>query len=109
MKGQARATARDLSKTNINNMSDEEFKAIIRTLSGLEKRTEDISDTLSTEIKEVKNSQSQRKSAINRIINRLDVKNSRLDEAEERINDLEDKVMESNALDKREKNYATKE
>lgn len=52
MKGQDKDTTRNLSKTNINNMSDEEFKArIIRTLNELEKGIEDISDTLFMEIK----------------------------------------------------------
>ena len=42
--------ARDLSKTDISNMPDNEFKAmIIRTLTRLEKRVEDISKTLTTE------------------------------------------------------------
>ena len=39
MKEQDKATARDLSKTNINNMADGEFKTIIITiLTGLEKK-----------------------------------------------------------------------
>ena len=39
-------------KTDISNMSDREFKAvIIRILTGLEKRVEDMSDTLNTEIR----------------------------------------------------------
>ena len=39
-------------KTDVSNMSDREFKAvIIRILTGLEKRVEDMSDTLNTEIR----------------------------------------------------------
>lgn len=46
--------ARDLSKTDINNMPDGEFKStIIRILTGFEKRIKDISETLTTEIKEL--------------------------------------------------------
>lgn len=38
--------ARDLSKTDITNMTNREFKAMIpRILSGLEKRVEDMSET----------------------------------------------------------------
>ena len=84
MKEQDHTTARDLSKTDISNMPDGEFKAtIIRILTGLEKRIEDISETLTTEIKELKKNQSEMKNAINEIGNRLDAMNSRLEEAEE--------------------------
>jgi len=42
-KEQEKVIARDLIKTNISNMSDEDFKAtIIRILAGLEKSMEDI-------------------------------------------------------------------
>ena len=55
MKARDKATARHLSKTDIGNMPDGEFKAtIIRILTGLEKRIEDISEILTAEIKEVK-------------------------------------------------------
>ena len=81
---------RDLIKTDISNMPDPEFKAtIIRILTGLEKRTENLSGTLTTEIKKLK-------SPINEIKNTLGAMNSRLEEAEDQINDLEDRVMESN-------------
>ena len=42
--------ARDLSKTDISNMIDREFKAMtISILTELEKRVEDMSETLNTE------------------------------------------------------------
>jgi len=42
MKEQDKATARDLSKTEVSNMPDGKFKAtIIRILTGLEKRMEE--------------------------------------------------------------------
>jgi len=48
-KKQGKGTARDLSETDISNMSDREFKVmIIWILAGLEK-SEDMSDTLNTE------------------------------------------------------------
>ena len=49
MKEQDKGTATDLSETDKSHMSDGEFKAIIiRILIGLEKRMEDISETLTT-------------------------------------------------------------
>ena len=55
MKEQDKAMGRNLSKTDISNMPDGEFKAMIRRLlSRLEKRVkEDISETLNTEIKKI--------------------------------------------------------
>ena len=45
-KEQDKATAGDLSKTDISNVPDGEFKAtIIRIFTGLEKKVEDISET----------------------------------------------------------------
>ena len=82
MKEQDKASARDLSETAISNMPDGAFKAtIIRILTGLEKRIEDISETLITEIKRVK--ESEMKNTINEIASRLDSMNTRLEEAEE--------------------------
>ena len=55
MKEQDTAMARHLRKTDISNMPAEELKAtIIRILTVLEKRIEDISETLTIDIKEVK-------------------------------------------------------
>jgi len=51
-KEQNKAMVRDPSKTDISNMPDGEFKVmIIRMLTGLEKRVEDMSETLNTEIR----------------------------------------------------------
>ena len=55
MKKQDKVIGRDPSETGISNMLDGNFKAIIiRTLTGIEKSIEDISETLTTEIKELK-------------------------------------------------------
>ena len=69
---------------------------IINTLTGLEKRVEDISKTLN---KQIKKNLSEMKNIINEIKNIPDGKNSRLEAAEEWISNLEDKVMESNQAD----------
>ena len=51
MKEQDKVMARDLSKRDKSNISNREFKAmIIRLLTGLEKRGEDMNGTLKTEI-----------------------------------------------------------
>ena len=56
-----KSTARDLTNTDTNKMSESEFRiTIIRILAGVKNRLE----SLSAEIKEVKNSQNEIKNAI---------------------------------------------
>ena len=74
---------------------------ITKILTGLEKRVEDISETINTEIR---NNIAEIKGSINEMRSILDGMSSRLEEAEEQINDLEDRVIESNETEqKREK------
>ena len=81
MKEKNKATAKDLSKRDVSNMADGEFKAIIiRILTGLEKRVEDISETFKAEIK---NNIAEIKGSINNMTNTPDRIQSRLEPAEE--------------------------
>ena len=81
VKEENKATARDLSEIDISNLTNREFKAmIIRILPGLERRVEDMSETHNTEIK---NNIAEIKGSINKIRNKLDGMNSRLEETEE--------------------------
>jgi len=53
MKEEAQTTAREQSKMDRSNMPDRKFKAVlIKILTGLEKKVEDISETLNTDKKE---------------------------------------------------------
>lgn len=53
MKEQDQATARDQSESERSNICNKELKIIIiKILTGLKERVEDISETLNTEIKE---------------------------------------------------------
>ena len=64
-------------------MPDREFKVIvIRILTRFEKRVEDMSEILNTEIR---NNKAETKGSINKMRNTLDVMNSMLEEAEEYI------------------------
>ena len=70
---------------------------------------EDISETLNKEIKNIKKDQSEMKNTIHEIKNTLDGINSRLNEAEEWIRNLEGRVMEKNQAEQvREKKYYAK-
>ena len=69
-------------------MPDREFKVmIIKILNGLEKRVEDISETLNKRDKK----EPKMKNTINETKNTLNGINSRPDETGEQTNDLEDK------------------
>ena len=79
-------------------MSELEFRImIIRILAGVKNRLE----SLSVEIKEVKASQDEIKNAITELQSRMD--EAKMDEAEQRISDIEDKLMENNEAGKRGK------
>lgn len=80
IKEQDKTIARHLSKTEINNMPDREFKIIvIKILTGLEKTMEDFSE-LFTKEKTLEKNQSEKRTIIE-IKNTLNGINSRLGEA----------------------------
>lgn len=78
-------------------MPNREFKGmIIKILTGIEKRVDDISETLMKDIGNIFKTQSDMKSTMHYIKNTLDGMNIKLDKVEEQISDLEDRVMQSN-------------
>ena len=72
----------ELDEMEASNLSDKEFSVIIlRILNSIQK-----------DIEIIKKNQSEKKNAITEINNTLGGINSRLDEAQDRIRDLEDKA-----------------
>ena len=93
-------TAGDLTNTDTSKMSEPEFRiTIIRILARVENRLE----SLSAEIKEIKNSQNEIKNVITELQSRMDAAAVRMDEAEQRINYIDDKLMEFFSAKKAEK------
>ena len=91
-------TARDLTNTDTSKMSKPEFRiTIIRILAGVDNRLE----SLSAEIKEVKNSQNEIKNAITELQSWMDAAVARMDEAEQRISIIEDNLIENNEAEKK--------
>ena len=79
-------------------MSEPEFRiTIIRILAGVESRLE----SLSVERGEGKASQDEIKNAITELQSRMDAMAARMDEAEQRNSDIEDKLMENNEAEKK--------
>ena len=62
MKEEDKIIAGDLNRTEISNAPDRKFKVmIIKILTGLEKRVEDLSENFNTEIKKNQQEQEQNK------------------------------------------------
>ena len=98
-KKQKEMTTRDLINTGTSKMSEPEFTImIIRILVGVENRLE----SLSAEIKEVKANQDEIKNVVTELQSRMDAMVARKDEAEQRISDTENKIVENNEAEKKE-------
>ena len=63
-------------------------------IQNLENRMEKIQETFNKDLEELKSKQTVMNNTIIDITNSLEVSNSRITEAEERISDLEDKIVE---------------
>ena len=101
-KGQEGTTARDLHKADISNICEQEFRsADITLLARLEKSIEDTIETLAAKAKDLKTSQGEIKSVKTEMQNRLDIITMRIEEAEDRIGDIDDKIMENNKAEKK--------
>ena len=89
-KHQEEITARDLLKTDISKISEQEFRTtVIRLLAGLEKNKnknknrEDTTQTLAAEVKDLKTSQVEIQHDITKMQNQLHTVTTRIEEAEE--------------------------
>ena len=81
MKEQVKTPEKQLNKMDINNLSDAEFKTLV--IRVLKEISEDLSN--------IKKTQSETKDTLIEIKNNLQGNNSRMDEAENQVNDLEHK------------------
>ena len=94
MKEQNKTPEKELNKMEISNLSDAEFQTmVIRMLKEL---SEDLSS--------IKKIQSEMRDTLIEIKNSLQGNNSRADEAENQINDLEHKEAKSNQSEQQEEN-----
>uniref|UniRef100_A0ABI7XJR4 L1 transposable element RRM domain-containing protein n=1 Tax=Felis catus TaxID=9685 RepID=A0ABI7XJR4_FELCA len=96
------ATANELIKSDLSNITKQEFGIIvIKLIAGLEKSIEDSRESIATEIKGLRNSHEELKHAINEVQNKMEATTARIEEAEERIGELEDKIMEKEEAEKK--------
>ena len=69
-KGQEAITARNSLKTDLNNISEQEFRTtVIRILTGLEKSIENTRETLASQAKDLKTSQTKIKNDVTEMQN----------------------------------------
>ena len=86
-------TANEFIKTNLSNITEQEFRIIvIKLIAGIEKSIEDSKESIATEIKGPKKSHDELK-MLNEVQNKLEVATAWIEEAEERIGELKGKVM----------------
>ena len=93
MKEQIKTPEREQNKMEISNLSDAEFKTLVIRM--LKELSEDLSS--------IEKIQSEKKDTLIEIKNNLQGNNSRVDEAENQINDLEHKEAKNNQSEQEEK------
>ena len=92
MKEQIKTPEKELNKMDISNLSDTGFKTLV--ISMLKELSEDFSS--------IKKIQSEMKDTLNEIKNNLQGNNSRVDEARNKIKDLEHKEAKNNHTEQQE-------
>ncbi|KAF0884043.1 LORF1 protein, partial [Crocuta crocuta] len=101
-KFQEELTAKELLKTDISSITEQDFRTIIiKLIAELEKSMEDIKETMATNDMELKNRYDKLKNAINEIHNKLEASNARIEQAERKISDLEDTIIEKEEAEKK--------
>ena len=84
-KFQKEMAARELLKTGIKNITEQEFRIIIiRLIARLEKSIEDSRESIAGEIKELRNSHDKLRNAVNEMQNKLCSVTTKMEEAEGR-------------------------
>ncbi|KAF0885586.1 LORF1 protein, partial [Crocuta crocuta] len=106
-KFQEEMTAKELLKTDISNIMEQEFRTIVtKLITGLEKGMEDIRERIGTKTMELKNSCDELKNAINEVFNKMEAStdvhcHAQIEEAERRIGELEHTIIEKEEAEKK--------
>ena len=95
MKEQGKIPPDQTSEEEIGSLPEKELRVmIVKMIQNLGHRIEKIQETFNKDIEKLKGKQTMMNNTINGSKNSLERINSRIIEAEERINDLEDKIVE---------------
>ena len=82
---QEEMTARELLKTDINNISEQEFRITVIRLIARLKKAQKTAKNLFLQIKDLRHSHSELRNGANQMQNKLYAVTARLEEAEERL------------------------
>ena len=83
------------NEEEIGSLPEKEFRVmIVKMIQNLGNRMEKMQETFNKELKEQKSNETMMNNTRSEIKNSLEGINSRITEAEERISDLEDKIVE---------------
>ena len=74
------ATANELIKTNLSDITEQGFRIVIKLIAGIQKGTEDSRESIAAEIKELKNSHDELKNVVNEVQNKLEAVTVRIEE-----------------------------
>ena len=95
MKKECKIQLDQKNKEEIGSLPEKEFRGmIVKMIQNLGNRMEKIHETFNQDLEELKSKQTMINNTINAIKNSLEGGNSRITEAEERISDLKDKIVE---------------
>ena len=95
MKEQGKNPPDQANEEEIGSLLEKEFRVMtVKMIQNLRNRMEKIQETFNKDLEQVKSKQTMMNNTINEILNSLEGINSRITEAEERISDREDKIVE---------------
>ena len=95
MKEQSKNPLDQTNEEKISSLPEKEFRImIVKMIQNLGNTMEKIQETFNKDLEGLKSKQTMMNNTINEIKNALEGINSRITEAEERLSDLEDKIVE---------------
>lgn len=115
MREKGKTPENQLSNEEILSLQEKDFRLLMLKMmqdigNKLEAKMDNLQETLTKEIQDIKLKQEEMQNTITEIKNSLEAANSRIQEAEERISEVEDRLVEiTDAEQKREKRLKTNE
>ena len=99
MRKKEKITEKQLSDQEILSLQEKDFRLLMLKMmqdigKNLEAKVDNLQETLSKEIQDIKLNQGEMQNIIIDINNSLEAANSRIQEAEERISEVEDRLVE---------------
>ena len=102
MKEHGKNTPELTNEEEIGSLPEKEFRIMtVKMIQNLGNRIDKMQETFNKDLEELKRKQATMKNTINEIKITLEGINSRITESEERISDLEDKIVEITTLEEK--------